>query len=61
MLVLEGMLSIREATKLSGIIFKKADMEKNFERVYTKVFEDMVKVNLGSEIHILEVLGDVGG
>jgi len=59
--VIDGMLSIGEATKLSGIIFKKADMEKNFDRVYTKVFEDMVKVNLGSEIHVLEVLGDIGG
>ena len=46
-------------SKLNGAILKKAELEKNFEKVYLKVFEKMIEVEgLGSDL--LEIFGDQG-
>lgn len=44
-------------SKFSGIILKKAELDNDFERVYSRVFEKMANI----EEDILEVLGNVGG
>jgi hypothetical protein len=49
------------STKLGGVIFRKAEMENNFEKVYSKVFERMVACELLGSETVLEILGDVGG
>ncbi|MFH0711422.1 MAG: hypothetical protein V1944_02490 [Candidatus Aenigmatarchaeota archaeon] len=52
---------IEVTTKLGGVILKKAELEADFEKVYTKVFQKMVEVEfLGSE-DFLEIFGEVGG
>lgn len=48
-------------TKLGGVIFRKAELEDDFERVYLKVFEKMVEVELTGGENLLEILGEVGG
>jgi hypothetical protein len=52
---------IEVTTKLGGVILRKAELDADFEKVYTKVFEKMVEVEfLGSE-DFLEIFGEVGG
>jgi len=48
-------------TKLGGVILRKAELENDFERVYLKVFEKMVEVELTGGENLLEILGEVGG
>jgi len=48
-------------TKLGGVILRKAELEDDFERVYLKVFEKMVEVELTGGENLLEILGEVGG
>lgn len=45
--------------KLNGIIFKKAELEKNFKKVYLEVFEKMFEIEEFDEL--LKILGDLGG
>ena len=47
-------------TKLSGIILRKAELDNNFEVIYSRVFERMAQLGEFGEEFIL-VLGDVGG
>jgi hypothetical protein len=47
--------------KLSGAILRKAEMENDFEKVYTKVFEHLVKMEVLGFRDVVEVLGDLGG
>lgn len=49
------------ATKLTGIIFRKALMEKSFVKVYTRVLEQMSIKVFEDDVQILEIFGDVGG
>jgi len=49
------------STKLGGVILKKAELENDFEKVYLKVFERMVEVELTGGENLLEILGEVGG
>ena len=52
---------IEVTTKLGGVILRKAELDADFEKVYTKVFEKMVEVEfLGSE-DFLEIFGEVSG
>ncbi len=44
------------ATKINGILFKKAEMTKNL-RIYEEIFENFFE----SEEGILEILGSIGG
>jgi hypothetical protein len=46
--------------KLVGIIFKKAELEDNFDLVYSKVFERMYEIE-DFDGEFLSVLGEVGG
>jgi len=48
-------------TKLTGIIFRKALMENSFERVYSKVFEQISSKMVNNDVQVLEIFGDVGG
>lgn len=51
-------------TKFSGIIFRKAELEGSFEKVYSRVIEKMVEFqffgNNESE-NLLEIFGEAGG
>lgn len=57
----EQLEMLEMSTKLGGVIFRKAEMEDDFEKVYSKVFERMVEVELLGSETILEILGNVGG
>ena len=48
-------------SKLSGIILKKAELENNFEGVYSKVFERMFQLQASNGDELLFVLGEIGG
>ena len=48
-------------SKLSGVILRKALMEDSFEKVYKKVFQQIMDNAYDDDVHILEILGDVGG
>jgi hypothetical protein len=47
--------------KLSGAILRKAEMENDFEKVYTRVFEHLVKMEIFGFRDVVEILGDLGG
>lgn len=49
-------------TKFSGVILRKAELENNFEKVYSRVFEKMVEFQfLGNSENVLEIFGESGG
>jgi hypothetical protein len=48
-------------SKLSGALFRKAIMEKSFEKVYERVFVQISTKVFEDDVHILEIFGDVGG
>ena len=47
--------------KLSGVIYRKAQMENNFEKVYNQVFSKMVTTDFETDMDMLEIFGNVGG
>lgn len=48
--------------KLGGVILKKAELEKDFKKIYLKVFEKMIEIEIeDSEFDFLEILGNTGG
>ena len=47
--------------KLSGVIFTKAQMENNFEKVYNQVFTKTITSDFESDMDMLEIFGNVGG
>jgi hypothetical protein len=52
---------IETTVKLSGVILRKAELENNFESVYTKVFEKMVELEFFGAEDVLEIFGEMGG
>ena len=49
-------------TKFSGIIFMKAELEKNFDRTYSRVVEKMIEIEYFSNgKDMIEILGRSGG
>jgi hypothetical protein len=46
---------------MNGVILRKAEMEKDFEKVYTRVFEHMVKMEVLGFRDVVEILGNLGG
>ncbi|MDI6826664.1 MAG: hypothetical protein QMD36_05810 [Candidatus Aenigmarchaeota archaeon] len=48
-------------TKLSGVIFRNALIENSFEKVYKRVLEQILNTKCEDDVHILEILEDVGG
>jgi hypothetical protein len=47
--------------KLGGAILKKAELENDFEKVYTKVFEKIFEINIFEAEDVLEIFGSTGG
>lgn len=47
--------------KLGGAILKKAEIENDFEKVYTKVFEKIFEINFVEVEDALEIFGSTGG
>lgn len=54
---------INLTSSFSGAIFRKAEFENNFDKVYSRVIEKMVQFEFigAEEENILEILGAVGG
>lgn len=53
---------VEMTTKFSGVLFRKAELDKNFEKVYTRFVEKMVEFELvGNSENILEIFGETGG
>ena len=49
-------------TKFSGVILRKAELENNFEKVYSRVFEKMLEFQFfGNSENVLEIFGESGG
>lgn len=48
------------SAKFNGIILRKAELDRNFERVYLKVFERIFRIE-DLEKEILQILGDESG
>jgi hypothetical protein len=48
-------------TNLGGIILKKAELENNFDRVYSMVFQKMYDLEEVEGDEFLLVLGEIGG
>jgi len=49
------------SSKLGGAIFRKAELDKSFDKVYSKVFKKMVEAELIGSYNVLEIFGEVGG
>lgn len=53
---------VEMTTKFSGIILRKAEIEKNFEGTYSRVIEKMVEYEyFDSNRDLVEILGRSGG
>lgn len=46
-------------SKLSGVIWRKALLDNNFEKVYSRVFEELVINSFDKDTSILEIFGNV--
>lgn len=49
------------ATKLSGVIFRKALLEGNWTKVYENVFFQMMNDDFEDEMSFLRIFGECGG
>ena len=49
------------ASKLTGVIFKKALLENSMEKVYSRVMKEIATQVFEDDVHILQIFGDVGG
>ena len=47
------------SSKLNGIIYTKALLNKSFTKVYEKILEEILE--LEDETELLAILGDLGG
>lgn len=47
--------------QMSGAILRKAELEKNYEKVYTKIFEHIVRMEVLGFRDMVEIFGDLGG
>lgn len=53
---------VEMTTKFSGVLFRKAELDNNFEKVYTRFVEKMVEFEIfGNSENILEIFGETGG
>lgn len=57
----EGDIDTELLVKMSGAILRKAEMENNFEGVYTRVLEHMVRMEVIGFVDVVEILGETGG
>jgi hypothetical protein len=58
---MDGIEMANLTVKLNGIILRKAELEGNFNRVYLKVFERMVKLEVIGSEDMTDILGEKGG
>lgn len=49
------------ATKLSGVIFRKALLEGDWTKVYENVFFQMMNSDFEDEMSFLRIFGECGG
>ena len=49
------------ASKLTGVIFKKALLENSIDKVYSRVMKQITTQVFEDDVHILQIFGDVGG
>lgn len=59
-----GIEMVEMTTKFSGIIFRKAELEGSFEKVYSRVIEKMVEFQFfgsNESENLLEIFGEAGG
>jgi hypothetical protein len=47
--------------KMSGIILRKAEMEKDFKKVYIRVFKNLVEMEVLGFRDVVEILGNLSG
>jgi len=52
---------VQVTAKLSGIILRKAELESDFDGVYSMVFERMLGLENVEGDEFLMVLGEIGG
>lgn len=52
---------IEMAIEVSGSILRQAEWEKNFRKIYTRVFEKIMELELTENPEVLQVLGNLGG
>lgn len=57
----DGDIDAELLVKMGGAILKKAEMENNFEKVYTRVFEQIAKMEVIGFGDVVEILGETGG
>jgi hypothetical protein len=54
-------IDVEIMTKMNGAILRKAEMENSFEKVYTRVLEQMVRMEVFGFRDVVEILGETGG
>jgi hypothetical protein len=59
--IMDGMEMASMTVKLNGIVFRKAEFEGSLSRVYSKVFERMVELEIEGNEDITDILGERGG
>lgn len=47
--------------KLNGIVFRKAELDGNFDKVYSKIFEKMAEFEAFGGGDMTDILGEKGG
>jgi len=59
----DSVRKVEMTARLSGVIFRKALMEGDFEKVYTKVLQRLEEVTEEEfeTADVLEIFGDIGG
>ncbi len=59
MLKLSEMMEM--ALEVSGSIFRQAEWEGNYMKIYTRVFEKLIELEYMENPEVLQILGNVGG
>ena len=57
-------LRVEEIGKLVGVIFRKAELQKDFKKVYLQAMRKIFEIEAFGEldeIDFLQIFGDVGG
>ena len=49
------------AVEVSGSILRQAEWERNFTKIYTRVFEKIAELQYTGNPEVLQVLGNLGG
>lgn len=52
---------IEMAIEVSGSILRQAEWERDFTKIYTRVFQKIVELQYTGNPEVLQVLGNLGG